>query len=513
MAKLLFVSSVSACIELDGNGAYYAENSYSVYVNEEIYGNIKKENVFSVFNLMPNTEYTVKAAGQIVKFVTEKESVCFDARKNGAVADGKTSDTVVLQSLINACPKNGRVTLPKGKYLTGPLWLKSDMTLELQKGARLIGLTDVSEYKPLPALIIDENGKENVFSTWEGEDFSSRESLINAYGVKNIKIVGEGVVDGNAQNSTWWTVEASERKIGRPRLFFINDCSSIIVHGIEGKNSASWTFHPFYSSKVSFYNVKVSSPKVSPNTDGINPEGCDGVNIIGCTFSSGDDCIAIKSGKRKMAEKFKRPAQNYVIRNCLMKFGHGAVVFGSEMSGGIKDIEVSKCFFYKTDRGLRIKTRRGRGKLAIVDGVIFENIVMDGVLTPLVINMYYNCDPIDGKSEYVWSRKPLPVGDDTPYLGDFTFKNIDCKNCECMAGYFDGLVEQPIKSIDIENVNFRFRKNAKPFWPASLSFSRQYCKEGLYFDNVKNIKIKNVTFTNVVGDAVILKNHESFKME
>jgi polygalacturonase len=293
----------------------------------------------------------------------------------------------------------------------------------------------------------------------------------------------------------------------------LNDCRHVTLHGIRGCNSPSWTFHPFYSEDVSLLDVEVSSPKTSPKTDGIDPEGCSGVRIIGCRISTGDDCIAIKSGKRPMAEKHRRAAEHHTIRNCLMQFGHGAVVFGSEMSGGIRDIEVSRCYFRNTDRGLRIKTRRGRGHLAVVDGVVFRDIVMDGVLMPLVINMYYNCDPLDGRSEYVWSREPHPVGEDTPYLGAFTFRDIVCTNCECVAGFFDGLPEQPIGSVRIENVSFSFREEARRLWPASQTYSRGFCREGLYFDHVREIELRHVSFENVLGDEVQLGSYESFRRE
>ncbi len=186
--------------------------------------------------------------------------------------------------------------------------------------------------------------------------------------------------------------------------------------------------------------------------------------------------------------------------------GHGAIVLGSEMSGGVKNLSVSQCVFKHTDRGLRIKTRRGRGKDGVIDGVEFENIKMINVITPFVINMYYYCDP-DGHTEYVWSRdKDTPVDEGTPYLGEFIFRDIECTECECMAGYFDGLVEQPIKKVVLENVSFSFKEDAEPFTPAMLENVRQYCKEGLYLDNVESLTLKNVTFDGVEGEEIINKN-------
>jgi polygalacturonase len=185
--------------------------------------------------------------------------------------------------------------------------------------------------------------------------------------------------------------------------------------------------------------------------------------------------------------------------------GHGAIVLGSEISGGVKNLSVSQCVFRHTDRGLRIKTRRGRGKDSIIDGVLFENIKMDNVITPLVINCYYFCDP-DGHTEYVWSREKHPVGDDTPYMGKFKFKDIEAVDCECMAGYFDGLVDQPVKEIVLENINFSFKADAKPARPAMLENVAEHCKEGLYIDNVEKVVLKNVTFNGIVGEPIIQKN-------
>lgn len=511
--KLLFASGVSACFELDSDSVYYAKEPYAVYLNGECKREAQVANVFSLFGLTPSTEYTVEAAGERAVFRTREETACLDAAENGAAADGVREDTALLQSLLDACPEGGRVTLPAGDYLTGPLWLHSHMTLELQAGARLLAVPDVEAFRILPSVIRDGAGRETVFSTFEGEEFPSHESFLNAFRAEDLCIVGEGIVDGNAQNSTWWTVEAPERKVGRARLCFLNACRGVTLHGIEGRNSPSWTFHPFYSEDISFLDVGVLSPKKSPNTDGINPEGCCDVRIIGCRISTGDDCIAIKSGKRPMAEKHRRAAERHTIRNCLMQFGHGAVVFGSEMSGGIRDIEVSHCYFRDTDRGLRIKTRRGRGRLAVVDGVIFRDIVMEGVLMPLVINMYYNCDPLDGRSEYVWSREPHPVGDDTPYLGSFTFRDITCRDCECVGGFFDGLPEQPIGSVTIENVSFHFKEEARRLWPASQTYLRGFCREGLYFDNVGSITLRGVSFQNAIGEEVTLGTYRDFTRE
>lgn len=508
MFKKLFVSSTSACFEFENKNPYYSPEKYKIILNGKQLEGEHETNVFSLFDLTPATRYTVKttADGCEAVFETPSETAVINVKSLGAKGDGVSDDTFYIQMAIDSCPEGGRVLLEAGTYLTRPIVLKSNITLELKKGATLLGDTEEAHYPFIPARVY-VGGKEEVLASWEGDPFDCHQSLVSAYRQTNVKIVGEGVIDGNAQNSTWWKTPKG-RKVARPRLVFLNKCENVVLHGVTGKNSASWNLHPFFSKNLKFYGVKVECPANAPNTDGLDPESCDGVDIIGCKFSVGDDCCAIKSGKLYMGKTYKTPANKHTLRNNLFQNGHGAITLGSEMAGGVTNLSVSQCVFSHTDRGLRIKTRRGRGKDAIIDGVLFENIKMDNVLTPFVINMYYFCDP-DGHTEYVYSRdaKKFPVDERTPYLGKFAFRNIECTDCECMAGYFDGLVEQPIKEVVLENVSFSFRPDAKPHTPAMLDGVREdYCKEGLYVDNVENLVLKNVTFSGVVGEKIIRKN-------
>jgi polygalacturonase len=230
------------------------------------------------------------------------------------------------------------------------------------------------------------------------------------------------------------------------------------------------------------------------------------LRIIGVDFSVGDDCIAIKSGKYEIGMKHRKPSEQIVIRNCRMRYGHGAVVLGSEMSGGIKDLSVSKCLFVDTDRGLRVKTRRGRGESAVIDGIYFENIKMEGVLTPLVINMFYNCDPLDGKTEYVYSKATLPVDSRTPYLGQFTFRNIVCTGVHVAAGYFYGLPEQPIGGVTIENVSFAYADNRESGYPAMMCHIDKMEGTGLHFHYVNKVVLHNVELKAPNGNNLITEH-------
>ena len=498
----LYTSSVSACFELENDTPYYAQNAFDVSVNGAPALQGVRTNVFSLFEMEPETEYTVAVGGDSLTVKTLAETACISVRSFGAVGDGVTDDTDAIQAAVNACPAGGRVQVPSGTYAVRPLVLKSDMTLDLQEGATLLGDTCEEHYPILPGEIPDARTGEAIqISSWEGNPFPCRQSFLSAFNAKNITILGRGVIDGNAQNSTWWN-DVKKRTIGRPKLVFFNQCENVTFHGILGRNSACWNFHPFFCKGVYFYNIAVEAPKDSPNTDGTDPESCDDVKYIGVRFSVGDDAIAIKSGKIYMGMKYQTPATNHLVRNCLMEYCHGAMVLGSEMSGGVKDITVSQCYFLHADRGLRIKTRRGRGKYAVIDGVEFSNIKMDNVMAPLVMNMYYFCDP-DGHEEIVWSKEPHPVDDTTPYLGKFVFRDMDCTDCEWAAGYFYGLTEQPIGSVTIENVRFTFKENAESGYPAMMDFIEKECKRGLYFNGVKRVALKNVTMSGQDGERLI----------
>lgn len=499
----LFVSSTSACFELQNDAPYYAPEPFSVLRNGETCAETVKTNVFSLFDLTPDTEYRVSTSLSdfVLAIRTLPETACLSVRDFGAVGNGAADDTRALATAILACPENGRVLVPAGVYRTGPLALKSCMTLEIAKGATLLGSIDPADYPIWPGEVADTvTGEARQCASWEGEPHASHQAFLSAHHAHDIRVVGEGILDGNAQNGPWW-IDHKRQPIGRPRLFFCNGCENVVLHGVTGQNSASWNFHPFFSKNVSFYNTRVFAPADSPNTDGCDPESCDGVNIIGMRFSVGDDAIAIKSGKLYMGAKYKTPASRHTIRNCLMEYAHGGVVLGSEMSGGVRDLSVSQCYFLHTDRGLRIKTRRGRGSDGVIDGVAFSNIRMDNVKTPLVINMFYFCDA-DGKTEYVWSKEKLPVDERTPYLGRFRFSDMICTDCEYAAGFFYGLPEQPIAGVTIENVSFSFKKDAGSGYPAMMSFIPEHRRKGLIFREVGSVRLKNITLSGVDGAPV-----------
>ena len=516
MIQLLYNGSSSACFEIANNNPYYAPEEYTVLLNgaEACKGD---SNVFSLFGLAPDTEYTAEVCmsgnTEKISFRTASESGCVNVKDFGAAGDGVREDTSAIQAAINFLPENGRLYFPEGTYLTLPLSLKSHMTLELSENAVLFGSTDRERYPVIPAFAVDPvTGKEIPLASFEGNEVGCYQSLIEAAYAQDIAIVGKGRIDGNGQNGDWWK-DYMNFPASRPRAVFLNRCSNVTLHGVTVANSPSWHIHPFFSKQISVLNCFITAPKVSPNTDAIDPESCDGMNIIGCRFSVGDDCVAIKSGKFEMAMKYRTPADHHVIRNCLMDFGHGALTLGSELSAGIRNVEVTKCLFRGTDRGLRIKTRRGRGKDSVITNVLFDNIRMEKVLTPIVINMWYNCCDPDRYTEYVWSREHLKVDERTPHLGTFTFRNMECTEAQVAACYIDGLPESPIDRVEFENISVTFAEECAPGIPAMQNFAQNRCRTGLYLDNVKEISLKNVRVSGAEGEALQAAHYENISTE
>ena len=334
MIKTRFVSPVSACFELENDAPFYAPEAYRVWL-DGVEQPVGKANVFSLFSLQPGKTYRLRVeleeTAEELSFTTKPVSAGVNVKDFGAVGDGITDDTAAIQAAIHCLPEKGLLHFPAGSYLTGPLALKSHITLSLAEGAVLLGSTDRSRYPQIPGEVTDIfTGESSVYGAWEGNAAAMYQALIFAEHARDITVVGPGTVDGNAQNSDFWT-HFREFPLGRPRLFFFNRCENVTVHGVTAQNSASWQFHPFFCQQVGFYDLFIKAPKDSPNTDAIDPESCDGVEIIGCRFSVGDDCIAIKSGKIDLGRRYKQPADHHTIRNCLMEYGHGAVTLGSEI--------------------------------------------------------------------------------------------------------------------------------------------------------------------------------------
>ena len=490
MIKILYLGSSSVCMELQNDNPYYAPEEYTVSMGGRPILR-RNTNVFSLFELTPDTEYTVVVEHQgqeeEISFKTRTETCCVSVKDFGAVGDGVHEDTAAIQAAVNFVPEGGRIYFPAGTYLTLPIALRSHITLELSEKAVLLGSTERERYPILAEVARDPfTGQETPLSSFEGNEVPAYMSLLHGAYARDITVVGLGRIDGNGQNGDWWK-DFENFPALRPRAVFLNRCENVTFHGVTVANSASWHMHPFFSKNIGMYDMYIEAPKNSPNTDAIDPESCDQVEIIGCRFSVGDDCIAIKSNKIEMARKYKTPADHHTIRNCLMDFGHGALTLGSELAGGIRNVSITN--------------------------VEFDNIRMDGVLTPIVINLWYNCCDPDRFTEYVWSREHLPVDDRTPHMGTFCFRNMECTDAEAAACYIDGLPESPIDKVILENISISFAENAQPHVPAMQNFAKERCKLGLYLDNVKEIEIRNVKMKGQDGEMVIADHYEKLITE
>lgn len=510
--ELVLVNSTarSAVVELTESGKYYAEKEYELYLNGEKIMDSKKV-ITSIYDLAPDTAYEIKAVYDgreigPVKFNTDYEFVTLNVREFGAVGDGVHDDTNAIQCAIMACPKNSRVLVPEGVYKITSIFLKDDLILELAEGAVLSAFTDREKFSILPGIIesYDEKSEYNLGS-WEGNPLDTFSAIVCGINVKNVVITGQGTIDGCTTFENWWNNCKVRNIAWRPRLFFINHCSNVTMQGITVKNSPSWTIHPYFSEHLKFIDVKINAPANSHNTDGLDPESCTDVLVLGTYISVGDDCIAIKSGKIYMAQKYNTPTSNMIVRQCCMRDGHGAVTVGSEIAAGVKDVHIKDCLFLNTDRGLRVKTRRGRGKLSVLDDISFENIDMDNVMTPFVVNSFYFCDP-DGKTEYVGSTKALPVDDRTPSIRRLTFKNINATNCHVAGTYIYGLPESKIERLTFENINFSFAKEAKSGVAAMMLYCQEGSKQGIVVNNIRELILKNVKVEGCEGESIVADN-------
>jgi len=506
----------SVVLEINDGGKYYTQKPYEILVNGQFYGTFEKV-IQSVFDLQPHTKYEIKIVYDLVvsdtiEIWTKKEFVTLNVKDFGAKGDGENDDTVFIQTAIAACPIDGRVLVPRGVYKVRSLFFKSNITFELEKYSVISAITDKSLIPMLPGEIKSYSLKEEYqLNSWEGDPLVTFAAVITGINIENVLITGKGSIDGCASYDNWWKTPQVKESVNRPKLVFFSNCKKVVIHGITVKNSPSWTIHPYFSKHLRFIDISVINPMISPNTDGINPESCEDVEIVGTFISVGDDCIAIKSGKIYMGRKYKVPTSHMIVRQSCMQNGHGAVTIGSETAAGVNNLLVQDCLFRNTDRGLRIKTRRGRGEDSILSNIIFRNIDMDHVKTPFVVNCFYFCDP-DGKTDYVGSKKPLLVDERTPMIKELVFQDIVCHNCHIAAAYIYGLPEQKISLIEMKNIIFDFALDAQEGIPAMMSGAEITKKMGVFARNVERLILENVKLVGNEGESFLLEDIDSVVM-
>ena len=407
-------------------------------------------------NLTPDTDYCLITSGGRLDFRTLPCAGLVDARSFGV--DPRSGDnTDALQRAIDATPEGGTLRVPPGRYTIGPVYLKPRMTLFLPDGAELNAHGDWQDWPILPAH--DETGR--PLSSWEGLPEPAFAAPITAIECHGLILTGRGVIDGGGNRGDWWTWPKSTRRDARrPRTLFLAWSDDVQISGLTIRNSPSWTVHPLRCDRLTATALHIQNPPDSPNTDGLNPESCRDVSLIGLHFSVGDDCIAVKAGKRGANGEASHlaPTSGLTVTHCLMERGHGAVVLGSEMSGDITDVTIADCSFRQTDRGLRIKTRRGRG--GRVANVVMDRVDMVDVLTPVVANGFYFCDP-DGHDDWVQDRSPAPVSDRTPVIDNIVIRNVTAENAHIAGVALLGLPESPITNVRITDMRVTFAPDAK----------------------------------------------------
>ncbi|MBQ7916467.1 MAG: glycoside hydrolase family 28 protein [Firmicutes bacterium] len=375
----------------------------------------------------------------------------------------------------------GTIYVPAGNYPTRSIEMVSNTTLYVDNGATINFTDDIENYE-----LID--------TEFEGLSSKAYKPLVHADHAENIAIVGQGTLNGNGQR--WWSeLKARNLKYVRPYMINFQYCKNIKLEDVTITMSPSWTVHPLYCDNMLVRGITIKNPADSPNTDGIDPDGTKNLRILDCTIDVGDDCIAIKCGTEDTPNR--QPSENITITGCTMLHGHGGVVLGSEMSGGIRNITISNCVFYETDRGIRVKTRRKRG--GAVEDVVVSNIVMDKVLCPFVFNMYYFCGK-DGKMKHVWDKNPYPVDEGTPVLRNVQINNIIAKNITSAAGFIYGLAEQYVENIQFTNCTVSMDPNGEPAVPAMLDGVDPMQAAGFYVRNASGLVFNNVVIKNAKGE-------------
>ncbi|KHF40237.1 glycoside hydrolase family 28 protein [Halalkalibacter okhensis] len=403
----------------------------------------------------------------------------------GAVGDGVVDNTESIAQTINACKNagGGKVIIPAGVWLTGPIQLISHLNLHIEAGAILLFKKDFNSY-PL------------ILSSFEGEETVRCQSPIDGEYIHDIAITGKGVIDGSGgawrpvkkfkmtdvqwrkliesggivdeESEIWWpSTQALEgqsliqelqnsgskrindykpiRDYLRPNLVSLRNCESILIDGPTFQHSPAWCLHPWICEHITIKNITVRNPWYSQNGDGLDIESCRYGLVENCVFDVGDDAICIKSGKDEAGRELGKICRDILIRGCQVYSGHGGFVIGSEMSGGVKNITVRDCSFFGTDVGLRFKSKRGRG--GVVENISIENIRMTNISgEAIVFHMYYEHE---GDEE---SFKEDKVSIETPVFRDIAMKNITCMGAQ-QAIVLKGLPELPLANLLFEDVS------------------------------------------------------------
>jgi polygalacturonase len=323
------------------------------------------------------------------------------------IADGVTNNAFSLQHSIDSCSLAGGGTLvlppASGKYMIGPIIMKSNVNLHLDSGATLLASGNMADFT-VNYKVVD---------------------VIGGSSLSNVSITGGGTIDGNG--AAWWAAYNANNAISRPRLIYITGCTNLTLDGITLTNSPSFHFVPYQCTNVIANNITIIAPSTSPNTDGIDPSQSTGVQITHCTIDNGDDNIAIKAAGK---------CENVTVKDCTFLHGHGLSI-GSETNGGMSNLTVDSCTFNGTTNGIRLKSYIGAGGL--MTNLTYSNITMQNVTNPIVINLAYSA------AGYPASYIPMVNG--------FTITNLTSTGTSSNAGSLIGLSNSILQGITLSNVN------------------------------------------------------------
>ena len=395
----------------------------------------------------------------------------FDVREFGAQGDGKTLDTAAIQKALDECGKagGGIVRFPAGTYLSQPIFLHSQMTIQLDDGAVLRATDERADFA-------------------NPEKTNSFIAFVNGKNLHDVVITGQGTIDG--AGARWWgPAEEARRKtpgyvLPRPNMVVLTGCKNVRVQDVTLQNSPTTHFAPTACEDVIVSNVTVKAPAGAANTDGIDPFGCKNVLITRCRIDVGDDNISIKSSKPIPGRAFA--SEDITVTDCVFLHGHGMSI-GSGTVGGVCDVTVRNCTFENTENGIRIKSQRGKG--GTVENISFSNITMKNVDPAITLTSYYmNNSARDLVERSAPKEDPAqPVNATTPIFRNIRISNLTA-TCQRSAGIIIGLPESPISDVVLENVHITA------------------ATAGLSVKNARGIQFKNVTVTNKEGPPFIVEN-------
>ncbi|MCL1942075.1 MAG: glycoside hydrolase family 28 protein [Candidatus Azobacteroides sp.] len=474
----------------------------------------------------------------------------------GAVGDGITLNTKAFAEVINTVSQKGggTIIIPSGVWYTGPIVLKSNVNLQTEEGALIVFSSDFNDY-PL------------VSTVFEGVDTKRCQSPISATGATNVAITGKGVFNGsgdawrpvkkekltagqwrnlvasggvlNSSKNTWFPSESSlkgnknadmnvpnaqtdeewaaVKDFLRPVMLNLTACKNVLLEGVIFENSPCWNLHPFACENIILENLTVRNPWYAQNGDGLDLESCKNALIIGCNFDVGDDAICLKSGKDENGRKRGIPCENVVVKGCTVFHGHGGFVVGSEMSGGVRNVDVSDCQFIGTDVGLRFKSRRGRG--GIVENIYINRINMINIpAEPLLFDLYYGGKSAleamedDDEDQQKDDKVIPPVTEETPSFKNIYIKDIACRGAG-RAMFFNGLPEMNIQNIHIENATISAKKGAELHESTGVTLKNVHIVPAsgpvILLNNVKNLTADNLTYPPGIQNPISIKGEFS----